>query len=170
MAARARELGVNVRVARAEALPFKAEWFERGVLRMVIHLLDRPPAFAEVARVVRRGGRVVIASSDPDTVEAHWLARFYPSLAAIERARFPGEETLRTELQEAGFATVACSRLALERTMTKQHALETIRAKIYSTYDLLPPDEYAAGLARAESELPETFRHRFHWLFAVATK
>ena len=170
MAVRARELGVNVRVARAEALPFKPGWFERGVLRMVAHLLDRPRAFGELARVIRSDGRVVVATSDPASFDEHWLREFFPSLRAIERARFPGEEELRTELTGAGFAFVTFTRLSVERTMTKEHALETIRAKIYSTYDLLTAEEYTAGLARAESELRETFPHRFDWLFAVASK
>jgi SAM-dependent methyltransferase len=170
MAARAHELGVNVRVARAEALPFKAGWFERGVLRMVVHLLDRPRAFGELARVLRSDGRVVVATSDPESFDDHWLRKVYPSLPAIERARFPGEEALRTELTGAGFTSVTFTRLSVERTLTKEHALETIRAKIYSTYDLLPAAEYAAGLARAESDLPETFPHRFDWLFAVASR
>ena len=30
-----------------------------------------------------------------------------------------------------------------------------MRSKVYSTFELLPPDEYAEGLARAEAEHPE---------------
>jgi ubiquinone/menaquinone biosynthesis C-methylase UbiE len=168
MVARAKERGVNVRLARAEALPFKQGWFERGVLRMVAHLLDRPAAFAELARVLRPDGRVLVATSDPSSFELHWLLPFFPSLPEIELARFPTEDTLRAELAGAGFSSVSFSRLSLERTITREHAVETIRAKIYSTFDLLPEAEYAAGLERAESELPESFSHRFDWLFAVA--
>jgi SAM-dependent methyltransferase len=169
MVARAKALGVNARVARAEALPFKPGWFERAVLRMVAHLLDRPRAFAELARVLRADGRVVVATADPDSFDSGWLARLYPSVPAIERARFPDEPALRQELTQAGFATVEFSRVTFERTLTKEHAVETIRAKIYSTFDLLAPEEYAAGLARAEAELPESFQHRFSWLFAAGS-
>ena len=58
MVERARALGVNARVARAEALPFKAGAFGAVVMRMVVHLLERPRALAEAARVLRPGGRL----------------------------------------------------------------------------------------------------------------
>src|SRR5437870_9691568 len=50
MVVRAKGLDVNARVARAEALPFKQGWFDAAVMRMVAHLVDRPRAFAEIAR------------------------------------------------------------------------------------------------------------------------
>ena len=168
MVARAKERGVTARVARAETLPFKQGWFERAVLRMVAHLLDRPRTFAELARVLRPDGRLLVATADPSSFELHWLTPYFPSLEEVERARFPTEETLRAELEHAGFSSASFSRLSLERMMTREHAVEAIRAKIYSTFDLLPPAEYAAGLVRAEAELPESFPHRFDWLFAVA--
>src|SRR5262245_19418501 len=37
MVARAKELGVNARVARAEALPFTRGWFDAAVMRMSLH-------------------------------------------------------------------------------------------------------------------------------------
>ena len=45
-----------------------------------------------------------------------------------------------------------------------------IRSKAYSTFELLPPDEFAAGLERAEAELPERLEYRFDWLLAVASR
>ena len=45
-----------------------------------------------------------------------------------------------------------------------------IRAKAYSTLELLPPDEYAEGLARAEAEQPERLEYRLDWLVAVARR
>jgi ubiquinone/menaquinone biosynthesis C-methylase UbiE len=170
MAARAKALGVNARVARAESLPFKPGWFERVVMRMVVHLFDRPRAFAEAARVLQPTGRLVVATSDTRSFEHHWLARVFPSLPAIEVARFPAEAKLREELTGASFTNISFTRLEQTRTMTKEHALETIREKIYSTFDLLPPDEYRDGLARAEADFPATFAHTFTWFFAVAER
>jgi ubiquinone/menaquinone biosynthesis C-methylase UbiE len=170
MVARAKALGVNARVARAEALPFKRGWFERAVMRMAAHLVDRPRAFAEVARVLAPHGRLVVATADPDSFAAGWLPRFFPSVVEVERARFPSEEALRAELGGAGFATVTVERLAQAARRTRESALEVIRARMFSTFDVLPPEEYDAGLRRAEAELPPTVEYGFTWLFAVADR
>ena len=170
MVERAKALGVNARVSRGEALPFKSGWFDRAVLRMAAHLVDRPRVFAEVSRVLAPSGRVVVATHDPDSFDDIWLTKLFPSVPAIERARFPDEPTLRAELAGAGFGIIRFARFEVERTLDRDHAIATIREKAFSTFDLLPPDEYAEGLARAETELPKTFAHRFPWLLAVADR
>jgi ubiquinone/menaquinone biosynthesis C-methylase UbiE len=169
MVERARELGVNARVGRAEALPFKPGWFEAVVMRMVIHLVDRPRGLAQVARVLGPGGRVVIATENPATFEDVWFARFFPSVPGIERSRFPTREALELELAAAGFGSPRIESLRQRRETTRQRAVDLIRSKGFSTFDLLSPDEFERGLARAEAELPDRFEYHFEWLLAVAT-
>jgi SAM-dependent methyltransferase len=169
MVERAKALGVNARAARAEALPFKAGWFDAVVMRMVLHLVDRPKALAQAARVLAPDGRIVIATEDPACFDELWFGRFFPSVPAIERERFPSEETLRAELTAAGFASVEIELLRQERELTRERGLEVIRSKAFSTFDLLPPEEYAEGLSRAEAELPERFDYHFDWLLAVGS-
>jgi ubiquinone/menaquinone biosynthesis C-methylase UbiE len=170
MVARAKALGVNARHARAEALPFKEGWFDAVVSRMAIHLVDRPRAFAQAARVLGPGGRLAIATEDPRSFENVWFTRYFPSVPEIDRARFPSAEALRAELTAAGVPDVCVERLEQRRTTSRERALDVIRSRAFSTFDLLPPEEYAAGLARAERELPEQFEYRFDWLLAVARR
>ena len=89
MVARTKSLGVNARVARAEALPFKRGWFDAAVLRMVVHLVDRPRALAEAARVLSPAGRLVIATEDPASFDDVWFARWFPSVPELERRPLP---------------------------------------------------------------------------------
>jgi SAM-dependent methyltransferase len=159
---------VGLKQARAEALPFKDAWFERAVMRMTVHLLDRPRAFAELHRVLAPVGRLVIATHDPATFEDGWLARFFPSVPVIDGRRFPTERQLLDELAAAGFEP-GVERLQLPVELPRDHALAKLRGQAFSTFDLLPPGEYEAGLARAERELPETLRYAHHWLLAVGT-
>src|SRR5262249_51540578 len=151
MVARAKSLGVNARVGRADALPFKRGWFDAAVMRMVLHLLDRPRALTEASRILAPAGRLAIATEDPAAFDDIWFARWFPSVPALDGARFPDESTLRRELTAAGFADVSVERVSQARTISGRHALDIIRSKAYSTFELLPPDEYAAGLARAEA-------------------
>src|SRR5215210_8056241 len=64
---------IGLRLGRAEELPFKDAWFERAVLRLVVHLVDRALALPELARVLAPGGRVVLATFDPSHFEGFWL-------------------------------------------------------------------------------------------------
>ncbi|HWE81784.1 MAG TPA: methyltransferase domain-containing protein [Gaiellaceae bacterium] len=170
MVERAKAIGVAAKLARGEALPFKEGWFDAVVMRMSLHLLDRPRALAQAFRVLAPGGRLTIATEDPASFGDVWFARFFPSVPEIDRARFPDEATLRRELAAAGFGAVEIEPLRQRRTTTRQKALDVIRSRAFSTFDLLAPDEYEGGLARAEAELPEQLEYCFDWLLAVATR
>ena len=111
----------------------------------------------------------MIATEDPATFDDVWFARFFPSVPELERTRFPSDEALRRELATAGLPDVRMEQLRQERTITREHALDVIRSQAYSTFELLPEDEYARGLKRAERELAERIHYRFDWLLAVAS-
>jgi SAM-dependent methyltransferase len=160
---------VGLKQARAEELPFKDGWFERAVMRMTVHLLDRPRAFAELHRVLCPGGRVVIATHDPETFPSGWLARFFPSIAVIDGKRFPSEGQLLDELGAAGF-DARVERLDQPVALSREQALAKLRGRAFSTFDLLPEGEYEAGLAGAERELEDPLRYVHHWLLAVGIR
>lgn len=165
MAAAARAAGVTVKEAGAERLPFKDAWFERVVARMVVHLLDRPRAFAEARRVLVPDGRLAVASMDPEWFAEHWLDPWFPSVTRIDVERFPSAERLETELAEAGFAPQV-DRLVQEVSMSREEALAKMRGRAFSTFELIPEDEYREGLARAEAEVPARVDFRRVWLIA----
>jgi SAM-dependent methyltransferase len=162
--------GVRFKLADAEHLPFKAGWFERVVMRMTAHLLDRPRAFPEMRRVLAEGGRAVVATLDPAEFADTWLALFFPSLIAIDEQRFPSADALERELGDAGFTSVAVERLPQTYDVLRAQALEQIRGRAFSTFDLIPEDELHAGAERAEAELPERVTHARTWLIAVAER
>jgi ubiquinone/menaquinone biosynthesis C-methylase UbiE len=145
---------------RAEALPFADASFDFVLSNFVIHLLDRPLAFPEVRRVLAPGGAYWIKTQDPATLDDHWAAPLFPSLAAIERARFPGEAQLGKELATAGFTTVRFDRHTLERVFSREHAIQQLESGAYSTTRVLPPDELAEGIRRAPELLPDPVRSR----------
>jgi SAM-dependent methyltransferase len=161
---------VGLRLGRAEALPFKDAWFERAVLRTVVHLIDRPRAFLELARVLRPGGRAVIATFAPEHFATDWLIPFFPRLAEIDRARFPTSATLQTELAAAGFGRVRVRTLEQGARLARADALERIRGRFISTLRLLDDEAFARGLARAERELPASVERTNHWVVLVAER
>lgn len=160
--------GVGLKLGRAEELPFRDGWFERAVMWVVVHLVDRPRAFAEARRVLVSRGRLAIVTFDASQFDHSWLNPFFPSVREIDLTRFPTREQLEVELPAAGFGTLRVLRIDHEGSLTRAEALERIECGHISTFDLVPADEFAAGRDRARRELPERVAYTLRWLLALA--
>jgi ubiquinone/menaquinone biosynthesis C-methylase UbiE len=161
---------VGFKQGRAEALPFKDGWFERAVLRLVVHLVDRPLALPELARVLVPAGRAAIATFVPEHFERYWLTAVFPEVAEIDRARFPTPATLTAELRDAGFGSVRARTLTQRIRLSRDDALERICGRYISTLRLLDDETLAAGLARAGRVLPEEIESVLEWAVLSAEK
>lgn len=73
-------------VARIESLPFDDGCFDLVTATGVLEYADVPAALAEIVRVVRRGGRVVLSYPNPRALYGVWKTRvFYPAVRAAKR-------------------------------------------------------------------------------------
>lgn len=119
-ACRARVPGADIRLARAESLPFAPATFEGLLAQLVLSFLsDAPRAMAEAMRVVRPGGTVAACmfASDGLAVSAtFWRAalRFDPAAPDDARLPFRKEEDLLALFRSAGLRDVASGRIDLE--------------------------------------------------------
>jgi len=159
---------VGLKLGRAEALPFRDGWFERVVMRLLVHLVQRPQAFAEARRVIAPGGVLAIATFDHSHFDTWWLNAYFPSVAAIDRERFPTADDLTSELRAAGFDARLLF-LHQESTIHRDEALARVRGRHISTLELIGEAEYEEGLLRAERDLPDRIHGTLHWLVAVAS-
>lgn len=162
--------GVGLRRGAAEELPFRDGWFERVVFSLVVHLVDRPLAFAEAARVLSASGKVALASFAPEHFDVYWLNPWFPRIAEIDRARFPTPAELERELRASGFVGERFVRLTTRQEIDRATALERIRGRHISTFDLLSEDELREGIARAEDELPDRVPGRLEQLIVIAER
>jgi SAM-dependent methyltransferase len=167
MAARARERLSTVKIAPAERLPFKDGWFERALMQLVIHLVERPQAFREARRVLAPDGRLVVVTFDTEHFEQYWLNSFFPSMEELDRARFPTPDELVAELRAAGFEDVRLVPLAQRVVIDRDWALRKVRGRFISTLQLLDEDEFSSGLGRMEADLPERVEYVLGWVVAV---
>ena len=102
-AQKAMPAGLNLMQANAKCLPFPDASFDRAVsVEMMEHVFrpDRPAVFSEIARVVKKGGRVAISTPNPDSpietvkrvaVKWPWLRRTLPSSCFPEAEDDAGE-------------------------------------------------------------------------------
>jgi ubiquinone/menaquinone biosynthesis C-methylase UbiE len=158
----------GLKLAGAERLPFKDSSFERVTFVLSVHLVDRPRAFAEARRVLTSEGRLAIATFTDGHFELFYLNRFFPSLEAIDRARFPTKVQLHEELTEAAFGEPSFTTFERRLETPREEILRRVRSRHISTLELLPEDEFRAGLAQAERELPGIVRSSREFLIVVS--
>ena len=138
--ARERISNVTLVVTTAESLPFLDATFDGVVCRLAAHhFADVSRAFAEVARVLRPGGRFVLSDSyapedpaldgwintleelrDPSHVRAHPVSEWRAMLADAGFS-VTGEERFTTTLETESW---------LARSRTPEHEAERVRAML----------------------------------------
>lgn len=120
-ATRQRLPGVDVRLGRAEALPFGDAAFDVVLAQLVVHFLAEPVrGIAEMARVARPGGVVAAAVWDHGgahgPLAAFWAAALELSPEAPDESGLPGvhEGQLRDLFTQAGLVGCTSSALTVE--------------------------------------------------------
>jgi ubiquinone/menaquinone biosynthesis C-methylase UbiE len=132
------------KLADAEKLPFKDSWFEGAVMWLVVHLVDRPRAFAEAHRVLEPAGRLAVVTFDEHYFGQYWLNELFPSLEAIDRARFPTEEELCKELESQRFDVTVHHR-EYDCSLTRAEALERVTCSTTTSFGREPTGQSASS-------------------------
>lgn len=165
---------VGWRSARAERLPFRAGWFDAVHLHLVVHLTDdRPAAWAEIARVLDREGRLALVTFELEHFDRFHLVPYFPSIPAIDRARFPDPGAIAGELAAAGFGQIERTPVTTVAHASGAEVLARVRGRYISTLAALDPDEYRRGLARLEADVAAgggPYRQEHRWCLISARR
>ncbi len=155
MITRAREKEVPGKWVQADAhhLPLAAGAVDFCFGCYMLHYVSSPAAFfGECARVLRNGCAAFVTASH-EFIETHPMNRYFPSFAAIDRARFQPIDVLKEALADAGFGAVSEQRIQASPAPIDQSYLQRVENQFISTYSLLPPGEFTEGLARLRSDI-----------------
>jgi SAM-dependent methyltransferase len=178
-----------LQVARGKDVAGRVDWVRGSAYRlpldegaaalvmmvMVVHLLrQRVRAFREARRILRPGGQLSLWTFTPRHVEEFYLNAYFPSIAIIDRPRFPSVTVLSTELRRAGFEELRVQLMDEPRQLDIADVVDRVRGRYISTLAMLPPLEYRLGLQRLEEMLAQDrsilLTQRSEWAIITAWK
>ena len=118
---------------------------------VIHHVADRAMAARELFRILRPGGRTLIATDSAEDIEARVpLSSYFPETVAVERRRYPTIETIEAELSAAGLAVQAALRVSRRYPLTDLTGYET---KSYSSLLLISDEAHQRGLERMRGDM-----------------
>src|SRR6202040_619816 len=116
--------------------------------------------------------KLVLASFPHRHFAESEFARFFPSMAAMDLARFPSTQRLEAALTDAGFAQVSESSIVIEMHDRAEVIIEKVERKYLSSFHLLPDDEFRNGVAAMRKVWPpaEIVRRTAHAMVVWGTR
>lgn len=143
---------VNFQKGRAEALGYRAGFFDLVFSVDVIHHVDRPlHYFQEAYRVLRPGGKICTVTDSAAIIRRREpLATYFPETVECELKRYPRIARLRHMMQQAGFCAIIETEVEVRREVKDIRAFED---KVFSSLQLISTEAFQRGIARMRQDL-----------------
>jgi len=136
---------------RAEDIPLASSTCDFAWLSTVVHAFsDLSRAAAEVRRVVRAGGAVLIRSWFPGRAEVMHF-RYFPGAKRIAET-FPTLEAVEGAFAGAGFRRQSLESVTQVSARSLREASHRLRQRADTTLQLLSDEEFAEGMRRLEAD------------------
>ena len=144
--------GVTYLAGSATGIPLPDQSCDLVLLFLVLHhVRDHAATAAEIARVLRPGGRVLIRSLFPDRMpELPWYS-YFPGIRLIDEQVFPRLDPLLEAFVEAGLRFVAIDRVQERIAAGLGEYAERLKLRGSSTFERLTEDEIAVGFAALDA-------------------
>jgi ubiquinone/menaquinone biosynthesis C-methylase UbiE len=141
--------------ADSAALPLRSDTFDCVLMLYLLHHMpDFRPAVGDAYRLLREGPLVVVTASHRQ-IEESFPSRFFPSYAAVDKARFPRVRAIVEAMEEAGFSEVTARPVNVARVTFDERYLEKVQNKHVSTFHLIGEDEFRRGLEQMREYVRE---------------
>lgn len=162
--AKAKNAGINWRLAGANELPYKNNFFDGVICTLAIHhFVDLPSVFTEVARVLSTGP-FIIFTAFPEQMKHYWLGHYFPEMMNQSIKQMPEQQLIIQSLQSAGFAIKGLMPFHVTNDLQDlflysgkerpaQYLDPKVRANISSFASLCPSSELEKGLQLLEEDL-----------------
>jgi hypothetical protein len=151
----ARYDGVIPVAGTSQAMPFRDGVMALVYFHLSLHYGDWRTALQESGRVLRSGRECWIWTMTAPHFRRSWLARWFPSVPAIDTARFPGVHEIVEYLPDAGFESIAAGVVTDHVIRPAGELLAAVGAGYISTLQLLPDEELRSGVAALNAAYPD---------------
>jgi ubiquinone/menaquinone biosynthesis C-methylase UbiE len=149
----ARHPGVSYLAGGAERIPLPHQSCDLILMFLVLqHVQDRPAAAAEIARVLRPGGRVLIRSTFSDRLPDLRWHRYFPRARAIESQLFPALHDVVQTFADAGLRQVTLDQVRERFAPSLAEYAARLRLRAISTFEFLTEEEIEAGQAALDAD------------------
>lgn len=165
--------GVHHIAGRAEAIPMATASTDAVVMFFVWHhISDLPTAAREIARVLRPGGRLLIAGSFSERLHPRGYYHYMPTSRRIEAQLFPALSWTQRVLDTAGMITLGLDEIDHEVAESLAAYSARLAQHAISTFEYLTEDEIAEGLRRLAADAaaetsPQLIRHTHDLLTVI---
>jgi len=145
---------VRFLAGRAEAIPFPDLSVDIVLMFLSLHhVTDRDAAAAEIARVLRPGGRLFIRSAfshagRPGDLDWHV---FFPGARRIEIEMFPTLDEVEAVFEAVGLRRTALIQTREQVAGTLEEQARRLRFRAISTFEHMTEDEIEAGFASSDA-------------------
>jgi ubiquinone/menaquinone biosynthesis C-methylase UbiE len=133
---------------RAEAIPLPDESCDLALLFLTLHhFTDQPAALAELVRVLRPAGVVLIRSQFSDRMPDLFWYRYLPSARRVDAAMYKPLGEVVALARAAGLEGEPVRVRISGQPRTLRETYERLVLRPFSTFEHLADDEVEAGLA-----------------------
>lgn len=155
----------------AQQLPLRTGSTRLVYFHLSIHYGNWRRSLDEALRVLEPGGSCWVWTMGEEHHRNSFLARWFPSVAVIDAARFPDPFAVAAHLARNG-AKVSTGREVESKTVRQQQWHDAVRAGFVSTLQLITSEELEVGLARfnavyPDPEQPVDYVLTFDWIHAI---
>jgi SAM-dependent methyltransferase len=140
------------------AIPFPSEIFDFCYMTDVIHHVpDLRSMFRELFRVLKSSGRLCVVTESHSQIDARFYNRYFPSLAANEKRRYPDIGEISARASDVGFCVAATEVASSPAGHISEGFLRNVAERNWSMLRLLSEDEFSNGLQALRRDRGQSF-------------